>query len=629
MCGIVGIIAKNDIGKDNIPKLKNAVNQLNFRGPDANGIWEHRNVALAHARLSIIDTSSAASQPFISSDKRYCLVFNGEIYNYKELRAKLISKGQKFTTNSDTEVLLYHLIENGADGLKELNGFFSFILYDNETGNSIVARDRFGIKPLVIYEDENQIIFGSELKAIMAFDIDKTINLEALKLYFKFNYIPQPFSILKKCRKLKPGHFLTIQSDITQEGTYYKLQINHKDYGNWSYADAQIKLRELLEKSVADRLVADVPIGAFLSGGIDSSVIVALASKHTKNLNTFSIGYKDEPLFDETKYAQLVAKKYKTNHTVFKLTNDDLFNQLEKVLDYTDEPFADSSGLAVNILSMHTKKEATVALSGDGADEIFSGYNKHMAEYLAREKNLKNTLVKAGKPLWEILPKSRNSAIGNINRQLLKFAKGTSLSNKDRYWLWAGIMEDQNIDNLIKHKNSNDLSKYKSQILSDELNSKDFNGVLFQDVHQVLTSDMLTKVDLNSMSNSLEVRVPFLDHHVVDFAFSIPPEYKIGKGIKKKILQETFKEDLPSELFKRPKHGFEVPLLKWFRGPLKNKIEKEYLNRDFIEAQNLFNWHAIQAIIQKLYSSNPEDSAAQIWALIVFQHWWKKWNISL
>ncbi|MBO72450.1 MAG: asparagine synthetase B, partial [Flavobacteriales bacterium] len=312
-------------------------------------------------------------------------------------------------------------------------------------------------------------------------------------------------------------------------------------------------------------------------------------------------------------------------HTVFELKNDDLYHQLHQVLEYTDEPFADSSGLAVNILSMYTRKKSTVALSGDGADEIFSGYNKHMAEFLVRENSFKSKLVSAGRPLWKVLPKSRNSKIGNLNRQLLRYADGLKKGNSERYWDWAGILKDQQAADFIKKVNPIQFKEDKKNILSPSLSCSDFNGVLFQDVNQVLVSDMLTKVDLNSMNNSLEVRVPFLDHNVVEFAFQIPEEFKIQKGIKKKILQETFKNDLPEELFKRPKHGFEVPLLKWFRGDFENEIKSNYLNKDFIIEQNLFNWQNISDLIKKLHSKNPEDSAASIWAFIVFQHWWKKW----
>lgn len=624
MCGIVGIIAKDETGKQNFNNLKAAVKQLYHRGPDASGTITHNNIGLGHARLSIIDTSEGATQPFVSENGRYILVFNGEIYNFKQLRKPLEQKGYTFKTHSDTEVLLYHLIENGKLGINDLNGFFGFAFYDKEEQTTLIARDRFGIKPLHIYEDEHQLIFGSELKSIFSFNITKELDLSSLQLFLKFNYIPQPYSILKRCKKLNPGELLEFKNGSASISKYYTLPFEPNKYSFSNYEDAQKKLREILEQSVQDRMVADVPIGSFLSGGIDSSVIVALASKHTKNLNTFSIGYKDEPLFDETHFAKLVADKYKTNHTVFELTNDDLYNQLHKVLDYTDEPFADSSGLAVNILSMHTRQKAIVALSGDGADEIFSGYNKHMAEFLARQKSLKNTAVKLGKPLWKTLPKSRNSKLGNLNRQLLRFSEGISKGNTERYWDWAGILKDDQAGSFLKNKGS-DFKNQKKGILSQNLNSDDFNGVLYQDVQQVLVGDMLTKVDMNSMNNSLEVRVPFLDHRVVEFAFQIPSAFKIQQGIKKKILQETFRPDLPEDLFKRPKHGFEVPLLKWFRGELATEIKDNYLNRDFIESQGILNWTQVEELLKKLNSSSPEDSAATTWALIVFQHWWKKW----
>ena len=625
MCGIAGIIGKDNVGQSNIPLISKAIDALHFRGPDNKGVFSEENIGLGHARLSVIDTSTEASQPFHSQDGRYIIVFNGEIYNYKELKQPLERLGINFKTTSDTEVLLYHLIENGKQGLKDLNGFFAFSLYDRKTKKILIARDRFGIKPLHIYEDNHQIIWGSEMKAIFSFSIIKKLNHSSLQMYLKFNYIPQPYSILENCSKLEPGYLIEIDKNhkITKE-QYYKVDFKNNEYNITSYKEAQNKLREVLEESVVKRMVADVPLGAFLSGGIDSSVIVSLASKHTQNLNTFSIGYKDEPMFDETKYARLVAEKYKTNHTAFQLTNDDLFGQLNQVLDYTDEPFADSSGLAVNILSMNTRKKATVALSGDGADEIFSGYNKHMAEYIARSGGIKNKIVVAGKPLWEVLPKSRNSKIGNLNRQLLRFSKGVEKGNKERYWDWAGILSDENALKYLKN-DPDQFKLMKDNILGDHLLSDDYNGVLIQDVNQVLVSDMLTKVDLNSMNNSLEVRVPFLDHNVVDFAFSIPAEYKIGKGIKKKILQETFRKDLPEELFNRPKHGFEVPLLKWFNGDLNKLIRTEYLSKDFIEYQGIFNSAETEKLINKLSSSNPEDAAATTWALVVFQHWWKKW----
>ncbi|MBL7884432.1 MAG: asparagine synthase C-terminal domain-containing protein, partial [Bacteroidia bacterium] len=380
--------------------------------------------------------------------------------------------------------------------------------------------------------------------------------------------------------------------------------------------------------SVQNRMIADVPLGTFLSGGIDSSIITAIAAKHTKHLNTFSIGYKDEPLFDETAFAKLVAKKHHTNHTVFELTNNDLYANLHQVLDYIDEPFADSSALAVNILSMHTKKHVTVALSGDGADELFAGYNKHAAELKVRHRNFTSKLVKVSHPILKQLPKSRNTRAGNKIRQLQKFAEGMKLSPQERYWQWAkwaGFDKKQIFSNNYL-KNENDFSDYTSRKneLLKHINS-DYNSVLLTDMILVLENDMLVKVDRMSMSQSLEVRVPFLDHKVVDFAFSLPSDFKIDNQQRKKILIDSFKKELPNELLQRGKKGFEVPLLKWFKTDLKSMISNDLLADDFIIEQNIFNLETIKKLKQQLFSSNPNDAVEKVWALIVFQYWWKKY----
>lgn len=391
MCGIAGVYAFKEAGKENFSLLNNAIETLAKRGPDSKGTFLEKNVALGHTRLSIIDTSNAAAQPFTDDSGRYTIIFNGEFYNYKEHRQQLIKKGIPFRSTSDTEVLLQLFIEEGPACLEKVNGFFAFAVYDKEKDELFIARDRFGIKPLIVYADEDKLLFASEMKAMIALGIQKVIDEVSLYTYLQLNYIPPQHSIFKQVWKLESGHYLLVNKNGTDKKQYYSINQNPV---NLSYEAAQKKLKELLEASVQRRLVADVPLGAFLSGGIDSSIITALAAKHTKNLNTFSIGYKDEPLFDETQYAALVAKKYKTNHTVFSLSNDDLYANLNEVLDYIDEPFADSSALAVHILSMHTRKHVTVSLSGDGADEIFSGYNKHMAEFKARQKGVLAMLLK-------------------------------------------------------------------------------------------------------------------------------------------------------------------------------------------------------------------------------------------
>jgi asparagine synthase (glutamine-hydrolysing) len=387
MCGITGIYAFNEIGRFFTINMFAATDTLSQRGPDSSGSFTHGYVGLGHRRLSIIDTSSDGRQPMTDETERYTIVFNGEIFNFPELKSQLTSKGYHFRSSSDTEVLLNLYIHEKENCLKHLNGFFAFAIYDKEKESLFIARDRMGIKPLLYFQDEDKLIFASEMKALAGLRISRELDYVSLQQYLQLNYIPAPNTIFKGVQKLLPGHYMYLQGSEVSIKPYYQIP---QTYTRWtadqmSYEKVQEKLVELLEESVRKRLIADVPLGAFLSGGIDSSVIVALASRHTEHLNTFSIGYRDEPFFDETRYANLVAKKYKTNHTVFSLSNEDLYEHLFDMLDYTDEPFADSSALAVYILSKRTRKRVTVALSGDGADELFAGYNKHLGEYRVRE----------------------------------------------------------------------------------------------------------------------------------------------------------------------------------------------------------------------------------------------------
>jgi asparagine synthase (glutamine-hydrolysing) len=627
MCGITGMLAFNDEGKKYLKHINTATACLKKRGPDGDGIFIHNNAALGHRRLSIIDTSDLASQPFTDLSGRYTIVFNGEVFNYKELRKELIAKGISFRSQSDTEVLLYLFIADKEKCLSKLDGEFAFAIYDNQKEELFIARDRFGIKPLYYYKDSERFVFASEIKSLIAFEVPKIIDKSSLETYFHLNYIPSPYSIFENVFKLSSGQFLKINfKEEIKKDSYYNIPYSENQHSYSDYDSAQKELRSLLEHSVQQRMIADVPLGTFLSGGIDSSVITAIAAQNTQKLNTFSIGYKDEPLFDETYFAQLVAKKYKTEHTVFQLTNEDLYADLHHVLDYIDEPFADSSALAVSILCMHTKKQVTVALSGDGADEIFAGYNKHAAELKARQSGLKAQLVKASYPILKQLPKSRNTKTGNKIRQLEKFAEGMKLSEKERYWKWAkwaGFTSKEiftsDYNKSLDHKDS---EKRKRDILKN-LND-DYNSVLLTDMKLVLENDMLVKVDRMSMSRSLEVRVPFLDHKIVDFAFSLPAEYKIDNKQRKKILKDAYRKDLPAELYNRGKKGFEVPLLKWFRTDLKSMITNELLSDSFIKEQNIFDAETIKELKMKLFSKNPDDAVEKVWALIVFQYWWKK-----
>jgi asparagine synthase (glutamine-hydrolysing) len=631
MCGIVGYFSRSEA--DLKAPLDHALGALSQRGPDrqvSRILSPH--VGFGHARLSIIDTTDCATQPMTDETGRYTIVYNGEIFNYRELRDKFLADKTHFNSSSDTEVLLDLYIRLGKDCLQHLNGFFAFAVYDAVEQSIFIARDRMGIKPLHVYDDGEKIIFASELKAIFSFPIKKEIDFDSLALYLQLNYIPGSSSILKNVSRLLPGRYMTIDKN----GKTDKIQFYQVPFDDTklvpetpeSYDAAKTKLRSLLDASVERRLVADVPLGAFLSGGIDSSIVVSLAAKHKPDLNTFSIGFKDEPYFDETYYANLVAKKFKTNHTVFSITTDDMYEHLYDILDYIDEPFADSSAIAVYILSMHTRRHVTVSLSGDGGDELFAGYNKHDAEMRARRKNLVNGVVKAGLPIWQMLPKSRNSKFTNIFRQLERYGVGLKLSPQERYWRWCAFVDENDALKLLKNEkaiNKNDIDSRKEAVLKYVEGKNSINDVLMADTQMVLTNDMLTKVDLMSMANSLEVRVPILDYTVVDFAFTIPTKFKIADGHTKKILKDAFRDVLPDELYTRPKRGFEVPLLKWFRTGLKSLIEDDLLSDKFVEEQGIFDLDEIQQLKRKLFSSDPGEVHARIWGLIVFQYWYKRW----
>jgi asparagine synthase (glutamine-hydrolysing) len=626
MCGITGVYAFNEKGEEFFKNIESSVNTLKQRGPDKQATWQKRKACFGHARLSIIDLSDAASQPFQDFTGRYAIIFNGEIYNFKEHREYLVKKGLPLKTMSDTEVLLYLYIIEGPKCLEKLNGFFSFAVYDSREDTLFIARDRMGIKPLIYYRDRNKLLFASEMKALIALGIPKVIDKTSVSQFFQLNYIPSPHTIFENVKKLAPGHYLFVEGDQVHEEQYFSITYNRSNLSNLNYEDAQEKLRQHIAESVKLRMISDVPLGAFLSGGIDSSIIVAEASKLTDQLNTFSIGYQDEPYYDETHYAELVARKFSTNHQVFKLTNDDLYGNLHQVLDYIDEPFADSSALPVHILSMHTRSKVTVALSGDGADELFSGYNKHHAHLHAIEPGLKSLFVKAGLPLWKNLPKSRGSSAANKIRQLEKYGSGLAFDQKERYWFWASVLPETEANRLLHFQVLlNGLKVRKNEILKHLVNAESISDVLYTDMQLVLVSDMLHKVDSMSMANSLEVRVPFLDYNLVNFVFSLPDAYKINPKMRKRILQDAYRDVLPTELYQRPKHGFEVPLLKWFQTELKGELLNKYLNRDYLEAQKIFNPRVVEEYSGKLFSKNPGDVHAHLWALLVFQHWWIKY----
>ncbi len=631
MCGITGVFAFNLVGKFSKINIAAATAALAHRGPDSQSIHVDEWVCLGHRRLSIIDTRDIANQPLWDENKRYSIIFNGEIFNFRELRHELQQKGISFFTESDTEVLLKLFILEKENCLNKLNGFFSFCVYDSQEQSLFVARDRYGIKPLLYAMDDDKFLFGSEMKSILAYGIEKEIDYSSLFTYLQLNYIPAPNTIFSKVKKLMPGHFLRVRNRQLTLGKYYSIPYDSDKAARnpMTYDASKKKFKSLLEASVQRRLVSDVPLGSFLSGGIDSSVIAALAKRHKPDLHTFSIGFKDEKFFDETEYARAVAKHIQSEHTIFSLTNNDLYEEVHSILDSIDEPFGDSSAIAVNILSKQTRKHATVALSGDGADELLGGYNKHAAFYRTLHPGWKENTASILGSIWSILPKSRHAPFSNTVRQLNKFAEGSKLSSTERYWRWAGFAKESVAGKLFSSESQQKFMRQeydarKAELLKTISSKESMNDILLTDMNVVLSNDMLTKVDLMSMAHSLEVRVPFLDYELVNFIFSLPDNFKIDGVMRKKILQDSYRDILPAELYNRPKKGFEVPLLKWLRNEMKSIIKDDLLSEKFIREQSIFEYAEIKKLKRKLFSFNPGDIHARIWGLVVFQWWWKK-----
>ena len=619
---------------------------LAYRGPDNEGVFVSSNskfqdskiqVGLGHTRLSIIDLSDAGHQPMCNEEETIWLVYNGEIYNFKEIRAELEAKGHRFRSNTDSEVIIHLYEEEGIDCLKRLNGMFAFCIWDERLQKLWLCRDRLGIKPLVYYWDGETLIFSSEIKGILCdHDVVKEIDWTALELYLTFNYIPAPKTIFKNIKKLEAGYYLLAEGktvvtrkywDIYSENTSLQKRPKRSFERLGFYKE---KLYELMENAVQKMLISDVQLGAFLSGGIDSSIIVGLMARNSvKPVKTFSIGYKDMPLFDETRYSREVARFNKTEHYEFKLDSKDILDSLPTVLDTLDEPFADSSAVPTYVVSQKTKRHVTVALAGDGADELFAGYRMYQGEYLAKYYSvLPDILIKKIiEPFINFLPDSRDKRHSEYIRRFKKFTKGMSGSLAERFYGWQEIFPPDTRQKLIKHHLRNKISFQAGQeIISQKLNEfagDNINRMLYVDVKNSLPGDMLTKVDLMSMRNSLEVRVPFLDHEVVEFAFEMEGNVKL-KGLKRKyILMETFKDILPPMLHNRSKWGFEMPIGAWLRKELKFLID-DFLSKDFINKQDIFEYEVIDHMIKK-HMSKKKDTSWQLWNMIVFQHWYKRY----
>jgi asparagine synthase (glutamine-hydrolysing) len=633
MCGICGKISLNGPSVD--PDLLGRMTGLlAHRGPDGEGIYTHQgrrlSAGLGHRRLSIIDLSDAGRQPMASEDGTLWIVFNGEIYNFLQLREELERKGHRFKSRTDTEVILHLYEEDGPASLSKLRGMFAFALWDEGAETLLVARDRVGIKPLVYYWDGRTFLFASELKSILLDpSVTKEVDWNAAELYLTLNYIPAPHTIFKNIRKLWPGHFLILRDGTLREEAYWDIDRHRTDASRNALDSRQLKkeLFTALDASVRSHLVSDVPVGAFLSGGIDSSVIVGLMSRNTSRpVSTFSIGYKDMPLFDETRYARDVAALNRTDHHEILLSANDILSAIPDVLDSFDEPFADSSAIPSFVVSRETARHVKVALSGDGGDELFAGYRMYSGEYwhsLYRRipEMTRRCLIE---PILLRIPDSRDSLPADYARRIKKFLRGARNDFGDRYLAWNEILtKDQRASLLLcLPPGTPDPGRHSLGRRLDEFHGDSINRMLYADFKESLPGDMLYKVDAMSMLNSLEVRVPLLDHLVCELAFSFPGHVKMKRGRGKLIFVETFKPILPPSLHRRPKWGFEIPIGKWLKGDL-NYLIHEYLSRDRIQRQGIFHFDVIRGMVENLMSRRA-DTSWQLWNLIVFQNWYDR-----
>ena len=610
MCGIIGIKFFNTSPEKSDQDWVNEVLTMQqHRGPDFSASTILGKTVLGHNRLAIVDINSRSNQPFYDASKRYCIVYNGEIYNYPELKNDLLAKGYVFATSSDTEVLLYHLIEYGADGINALNGCFAFGFYDSKEDELLLARDHMGINPLLFSVEENSVVFASELWPFSKLAKPRTISESALNHYFRFTYIPAPKTIFNEVQKLLPGHYVQVKGKFMDVVKYWSPENNEKFNGD--YASAKRELKSTLETAIISRLEADVPVGTFLSGGLDSSIVSAVSANFKSSLHTFSVGFLESEYFDESRYANLVAQHIGSQHNSIRLSNDLVVDGFQDVLNSFDEPFGDSSAIAMYFLSQGAKEKLTVCLSGDGADELFAGYNKHRAFVKSNSKGLASKVIKQIPSLGK---GSRSSRFQNRVRQLNNFKRLLTKSGIEKYWFLAAFIEEEQRKKLLKHCLNNPPIEHVSV--------ENLNDFLLLDQQFVLPNDMLKKVDLMSMRHSLEVRTPFLDKNVVKFANSLPEQFKLSGGKTKRILKDAFLGDLPNEIFSRGKKGFEVPLELWLKSSWNAIVKEEWFDVNYVSEQNLFDPKYVNELKAEFLGNKGGQLTTLIWCYIVFQSWY-------
>jgi asparagine synthase (glutamine-hydrolysing) len=620
MCGIAGLIDFGGLARDAAaPRLDRALARLAPRGPDGEGRWFDARAAVGHRRLAIVDLSAAGAQPMERGGR--VIAFNGMIYKFRALRDALRADGHVFTSDTDTEVLLAGWAAWGVELLPRLVGMFAFALWDPARNELVLARDRFGKKPLLYRRDGRRTAFASQLHAVQALTDTAGIDPAALRLYCALRYLPEPWSILEGVKKLPPGHLARITPDGVAVERWYDLAAARPPRLA-DEAAARTELRERFDEAVRERLVADVPVGAFLSGGIDSALVAASMVRAAPSVRTFTVGFAGAAsYYEERPAARAVARHLGTRHTEIELSADETGRVLDQVFDGLDEPFADSSAVPTWMVARETRKHVTVALSGDGADEVFGGYRKYQGELLAeRYRALPSPLRGAFEGAMAWLPEGKGNTVLEAARRARRFAAHAGRDAAGRQAGWAQSLSEAELDALLVARvPAPTIESLIAALRREARDDDEINAMLAADIALVLPGDMLVKADRMTMAHALELRCPFLDHRVVEWAAALPGHLKVARGAGKRILRDAFADRLPAEVFQRPKRGFEIPIAEWLTGPLAERVRRA-IDPARLAAQGLFK----PGLPRRWYDdlkSGRRDTSWQLWTLVAFQAW--------
>ena len=601
---------------------------LVHRGPDDQGIFVDAGVGLGSRRLSIIDLSGG-HQPIHNEDRSVWVVFNGEIYNYRQLESLLRKLGHRFSTHSDTEVIVHAYEEFGDECVRYLNGMFAFALWDAAGRRALLARDRFGIKPLYYTVVQKQLIFGSELKALLAHPaVERKVDFVALDEYLSFEYVPTPRTIIKDVKKLPPGHRLSFSERGLAVEPYWDLSLSKSERKPpVSWRDYKGRLRQKLEEAVEKEMVSDVPIGVLLSGGIDSSAILAMMAKSAPgNVKSFSIAF-DERSFDESRYARMAAQHLGSEHHELTVTSSMMLALIPRLMDFLDEPLGDSSFVPTYFLSKFAREHVKVALGGDGGDEMFAGYPTLQAhrliEYYERwvPFSLRATLIPK---IIDSLPVSKDNISFDFKARRFISGRGVPLANRHHRWLGSFTPQEKAelfVPEFLQEEVDTYDIAYEHQRRCDA--EQTLNQILYMDVKLYLEGDILTKVDRASMANSLEVRVPFLNHSLAEHVAEIPHSLKL-RGMKTKfLLKKAMEGIIPSDILKRPKKGFNMPVAYWLNSDLRELVRDQFQEAK-IRREGFFKPTYIQKLITE-HSEGTRDNRKLLWTLLVFELWHEKY----